>query len=126
LKPAPRLARGARMSILARRINASTNRPDIRPQPIRWRSSVANSLYIREESIYGLLGSLTAFVANSEARTDVGERQNGSALQSQGDQNSDADGELWHGVRPLRISGETCCATLPQKTPALRPDEERN
>jgi hypothetical protein len=29
-----RLARGARMSILARRINASTDRPDIRPHPI--------------------------------------------------------------------------------------------
>ena len=33
--PAPRLARGARLSMLARRQRPSTDRPDIRPQPTR-------------------------------------------------------------------------------------------
>jgi hypothetical protein len=50
------IGRGARMSILARRINASIDRPDIRPHPIRCEDFRDQSLDIREESIYGLLG----------------------------------------------------------------------
>src|SRR5215204_4557311 len=35
MTPAPRLARGARLSMMARRTNPSIDRPDIRPQPTR-------------------------------------------------------------------------------------------